>query len=108
MDLKKLMVDEESNILPCFKGNPVGVVGDSLEDIKGNIHSVFKRTKADKGCAECEIQDECSQCIFTGQIRLKEYCRIMKEKKVALTGFVKRVELNVSLPRLKSIKLGQF
>jgi len=101
--LKRIIIDQHNNILPCFHGKIIGKVGDDLEKIQKNIIAYRKEEGKKRGCDKCPVRHNCSQCPFLGHLDSKRYCEIKKKyssligKFINLLQFKKAIKIQLAL-----------
>jgi radical SAM superfamily enzyme YgiQ (UPF0313 family) len=74
--LETVIVDADSNVKTCWKGNPVGKVGMPFPEIIENLRTIRRTTENRRGCQNCNKQDVCIKCIFPSPLCEKEYCNL--------------------------------
>lgn len=111
--LSRLIIDDKEEVRTCLNGRTVGVVGDSLKDIKHNLLSLAKTKTKKRGCKQCSARSQCSGCLFP-PVSDDEFCRLKREHHsisslVKLMPYVRSAWLYNNLPPLvyRSV-LGQL
>ncbi|MCL5036811.1 MAG: B12-binding domain-containing radical SAM protein [Chloroflexi bacterium] len=76
--LHKILVHKNGKIAPCEHGGSIGVIGDSREDLMGQIKKLAAEEEKKRGCSSCPAKEHCSRCLFTTPFTTDEYCEIVR------------------------------
>ncbi|MDD5670800.1 MAG: radical SAM protein [Candidatus Omnitrophica bacterium] len=74
LDCKRLIINRNGQILPCFNAKPIGNTAETLEVIRGRFKNLTEKTFKSRGCLRCVARDHCSRCLFLGNITEQSYC----------------------------------
>lgn len=79
--LPRLFVATDGHLHPC--GNTslsIGSVGHHTQDLKAQLKSHIKTTTTNRDCANCPLQNNCSQCAFLPSfIKPSQFCSAIKQ-----------------------------
>ena len=102
--LPRLSVTAEQKVLTCRDSEPVGVVGEPYDDLLLKVKQQQQLKAIERGCASCEVRDDCSQCSQLPAALDGQYCQLRKAYPKAYLLF----ELKILPQLLQSVmSLGQ-
>lgn len=87
-EMKRMMIDKNLNILPCFQGEILGRFGNNLNEVKNNYIKHWREEAKNRGCKTCSARDSCSQCPFLGDIDPARYCEIKRKYSMLINKFI--------------------
>ncbi|MCP4985623.1 MAG: hypothetical protein GY928_05990 [Colwellia sp.] len=77
--LPRLSVDKNENVSACRSSNSIGVVGDSYEDLQSRVKQQQQLKSIERGCINCPVVDDCSQCSNLPEQWEGRYCEIRQK-----------------------------
>ena len=102
--LPRLSVTTEQKVLTCRDSEPVGAVGEPYDDLLLKVKQQQQLKAIERGCASCEVRDDCSQCSQLPAALDGQYCQLRKAYPKAYLLF----ELKILPQLLQSVMpLGQ-
>ncbi|MCD6309523.1 MAG: B12-binding domain-containing radical SAM protein [Candidatus Eremiobacteraeota bacterium] len=78
LKLQKIHVRKNGELGTCENGEPIGVIGDSLDVLKSRLEKLAEKTEKERGCASCPVKDYCARCLFPAPFTADEYCNFMR------------------------------
>lgn len=73
--LKRLVIDEQGNIRPCSKGDVIGKIGSSTQEMLSVVLKESENVKERRKCRKCCARDRCPKCVYPTPLSEKEYCQ---------------------------------
>jgi anaerobic magnesium-protoporphyrin IX monomethyl ester cyclase len=97
LPLSRIEIDEAGQVRSCQHGDPIGIVGDTVEMLSKRVREVNHNAMARRGCVRC-IHTECPRCPFPG-IDERSYCRTIATQDQTLR-FLSEVQVLARLPHI--------
>jgi hypothetical protein len=76
--LRRLSVDSDQQLSACQDSGHVGRVGDDYDQLVVCVKQRQQVEEVERGCATCEVRDECSHCVHLPNQWAGRYCDIRK------------------------------
>lgn len=73
-----LVLDGE-HVLPCYYGEGVGMIGDSIQNLRENVKTMLREKEEERECTNCAVKRECSRCLFPQPFTDVEFCRLRRD-----------------------------
>ncbi|MFC1888919.1 B12-binding domain-containing radical SAM protein [Thermodesulfobacteriota bacterium] len=83
---RRALVHREGAVMPCFRGTPIGAIGESREEIRKKLGDFMLDRKQKRGCDTCSAEARCAKCLFPHPVEEDEYCMIMRGEHPDLCG----------------------
>jgi hypothetical protein len=74
-----IVVIDGDDVLPCSRGGCIGFVGDSIQTLRQNLHTVYYEKEEKRGCRTCPVTTRCSHCVFPHPFSDAEFCNLKRE-----------------------------
>jgi anaerobic magnesium-protoporphyrin IX monomethyl ester cyclase len=78
LDLKRIVINQNGDILPCMTGQPLGGLEDSLQDLRNNVDRIYAKIRKERECEACPADSRCSKCLFPYPLNQQEYCELQR------------------------------
>jgi radical SAM protein with 4Fe4S-binding SPASM domain len=78
LELKQIIITESGEILPCTTGQTLGVVGDSIQELRKRTKNLYNKLRKDRKCDECPVDSWCAKCLFPDPLSPQEYCAVQR------------------------------
>ncbi len=73
---RRVIIEEDGSIFPCFNSKPIAKVGQQRKDIIEKVNLLWNDMKKKRCCNDCPARDNCSKCLFPYPMDSREYCKI--------------------------------
>lgn len=78
LKLRRIIIAESSEIMPCMTGQALGVVGNSIQELRNRAQDLYNKLRKDRKCDECLVDSWCAKCLFPYPLSPQEYCEIQR------------------------------
>ena len=95
-----LIVNNKSEIRLCWVGAVIGEVGQSYDELLGNLKSEQDEIMSRRQCSICLVKDSCIKCLCPSPMSEKDYCKNRKSGDVSVVA-----ELMIGLDQIKQLFL---
>ena len=83
LELKQIIITESGEIRPCTTGQTLGVVGDSIQELRKRTKNLYNKLRKDRKCDECPVDSWCAKCLFPYPLSPQEYCEVQRKSSIA-------------------------
>lgn len=90
--LPRVVIGKDSGVRTCFSAPSVGMAGEDLVRIRERLARFARRERLRRGCDSCTANEWCSQCLFTGALKVRDFCAI--KKRYIDTSAIERLQLS--------------
>jgi len=74
-----ILVLDGEKVLPCYYGEEVGAIGDSIQNLRENVKTLLREKEKERDCQNCHVKRECSRCLFPHPFTDAEFCKLKRE-----------------------------
>lgn len=92
ISLKRVIITQNGEVLPCITGLPLGVMTDSVQNIRNNAAKLHLEVRRDRECDKCPVNSRCSKCLFTYPLTPQEYCELQR-RNLNISGIITRSKM---------------
>lgn len=79
LELRQIIITESGEIRPCTTGQTLGVVGDSIQELRKRTKNLYNKLRKDRKCDECPVDSWCAKCLFPYPLSPQEYCEVQRK-----------------------------
>ena len=73
-----VLVVNGNKVLPCYNGESIGKVGDSIQDLREALENMLREKEEERGCHDCLVKEECSHCLFLQPLTDDKFCELRR------------------------------
>lgn len=92
LKLRRVIVNKNGEVLPCVKGQPLGTLVHSLQDLRNNAKEIYDKIRKERKCDDCPADFRCSKCLFPYPLDHHEYCELQIAN-LDLSGIIARSKM---------------
>lgn len=76
------LVIDKDHVYSCVDGGIIGKIGSDIKVLEDNVQNLIKKTGKERNCDTCEVNNECSRCVFPG-VADSIYCHLKREYRIS-------------------------
>lgn len=76
LELKQVIITETGEIRPCMTGPALGVIGDSIQEVRERTQDLYTKLRKKRKCDACPVDSQCGKCLLPYPLTPQEYCEV--------------------------------